>query len=108
MKHFFTLFALAAIMLSCNKPDDRPLDEGMSEEGLKKIIEEKKIDGVEYCCTDCACDPKFGEGSDFDFPGDGTIRIEDQYYEINRIFSTREEVLTKDWQKFRVLLLYFN
>ncbi len=83
-------------------------DEGVTQASLLELIEHKKIDGIEYCCTDCECDPKFGEGKDFEFPGDGTIRIEDEFYEINRIFSTRVEVITKDWEKHRVLLLFFE
>jgi len=108
MKHLFTFFVVATLILGCTKSNEGPIDKGVTEESLRELVEDKKIDGVEYCCTDCECDPKFGEGRDFGFPGDGTIRIEDQYYQIDRIFSTKVEVIHKDWEKFRVLLLYFD
>lgn len=95
-------------MGGCTKSNEGPVDEGVTQENLLELIEDKKIDAVEYCCTDCACDPKFGEGTDFDIPGDGTIQIEGESYNIDRIFSTRIEVLHKDWEKHRVLLLYFE
>lgn len=108
MKKFFTSMAVLLLLVACTKSNEGPIDEGVTQESLQKIIEDQKIDGVEYCCTDCECDPKFGEGTDFGFPGDGTIRIEDQYYPIDRIFSTKVEVIHKEWEKHRVLLLYFE
>jgi len=108
MKSFFTSMVVLLLLVACTKTNEGPIDEGVTEASLQELIQDKKIDGVEYCCSDCPCDPKFGEGTDFSFPGDGTIRIEDQYYPIDRIFSTRVEVLHEDWEKHRVLLLYFE
>jgi hypothetical protein len=108
MKNFFTSVAVLLLLVACTKSNEGPIDEGVTQASLQQIIEDQKIDGVEYCCTDCDCDPKFGEGTDFGFPGDGTIRIEDNYYPIDRIFSTKVEVLTENWEKHRMLLLYFE
>ncbi|MCA1763783.1 MAG: hypothetical protein ABR574_10450 [Cryomorphaceae bacterium] len=108
MRTLFAFFLILPLLFSCATEEESRELEAITEQTLKNVVRDKKIDALEYCCSDCPCDQKIGQGTDFGFPGNNQVRINDNYYDIDNIFSYRMEIFHDNLQKERRLILYFD
>lgn len=108
MRAILAVLLFVPFLFSCIEEEESRELEAITEQSLKAVVRDRKIDAMEYCCSDCPCDQKIGQGTDFGFPGNNQVRINDNYYDIENIFSYRVEIFHDNLQKERRLILYFD
>lgn len=107
MKNLFFLFAFAALFTSCDDEMTDPLRE-LDEAYIREIIEHRKVDALEMCCSDCPCDQEMGVGKDYDFPGNNQLRIRHDHYDLDRVFSYKIENFQDGFNKEVRMILFME
>ncbi len=107
MKKFLPFVLVLFILSSCEEDSVTPLPQ-INESKLREVIEDKKVDALEMCCSDCPCNQEMGVGKDFSFPGSNTVRIRRNEYDLNRVFSYRIEQFQDGWQKETRMIMYME
>jgi hypothetical protein len=108
MKHLSVLVFTAVLLSACSKTEDRIPFQDINEEYLQSVIKDEGVDALEYCCSDCFCNQEIGVGTDFDFPGNNKVRIRQNVYDLDRVYSYRIETIKDDWTKECRMILYFE
>jgi hypothetical protein len=106
-KVYLLFFLLIPAIWSCTEESELSED-GITQKYLEEQIERHKVEALVFCCTDCECNREIGHGTDFGFPGNGQVRIRNEYYDIDKIVSYRIETVHDNWEKEIQMILHFG
>ncbi|MGB1040548.1 MAG: hypothetical protein ACPGVD_06730 [Flavobacteriales bacterium] len=93
---------------ACKKDDveDTVVNVNSIAEDLKLVIDEKNVTALQTCCEGCSCSQTIGWGTDYSFPGDNFVRIQDDYYYLNRLIRYEIKTVGTSTKEVR-MVLYF-
>lgn len=105
MKKLFFLLLLSISLVSCKK-DEIDIPNSMAQD-LQLVIETEGVQALQRCCEGCDCGQTIGWGTDYSFPGDNFVRIQDNYYNLNRLTRYEIETITVSGNSEKRMILYF-